>query len=427
LLALSLFVIAEFQLNNTFAKSNEHTDVTLDRLDTKSNNRINPDSSVEKDIPSVELSYGGKTHKMLPFVVVQDQDIHKLNFPQLPDDFKPTLRIPQEEAFSLIFDSKPRETNAFIIDYDADVTEISPVNKLGKNSFSISGVHGPRTLEVRTIYPNDEYVTYTLLVDVGKNGPGSNAEYIEKDLIEPAQSSVNSGTSDQESDIQSYQSSNEMDTASVAERIQSEYGGLIGASNPVATDSSNPVATDSSNPVATDSSNPVATDSSNPVETDSSNPVETDSSNPVANDMIRPVSEMSTTGSSCMDFEIPVENMTTRNNSTITDSSMATNITQESTPWVQIDLGSSRKICGLNVQFKEDPDEVRFFTVELSTDGTSYSEPKYYSNSGSGTSGEIYNLNEEPVSARYIKVTELGRNGTDTNWASEIKVLGLKD
>jgi F5/8 type C domain-containing protein len=403
LLALSLFVIAEFQLNNTLAKSNEHTDVNLDRPDTKSNYRNNQDSTLEEDIPSVELSYGGKTHKMLPFVVVQDQDIHKLNFPQLPDDFKPTLRIPQEEAFSLVFDSKPRETNAFIIDYDADVTEISPVNKLGKNSFSISGVHGPRTLEVRTIYPNDEYVTYTLLVDVGKNGPGSNAEFIGEDLAEPAQTSINLGTSGQESNIQSYQSSNEMDTASVAERIQSEYGGIIEASNPV------------------------ETDSSNPVETDSSNPVETDSSNPVETDMIRPVPEKSTTGSSCMDFEIPVENMTTRNNSTITDSSMASNTTQESTPWVQIDLGSSKQICGLNVQFKEDPDKVRFFTVEVSTDGTLYSEPKYYSNSGSGTSGEIYNLDEEPVSARYIKVTELGRNGTDTNWASEIKVLGLKD
>jgi hypothetical protein len=377
LLALSLFAVTEFQLSNVLAKPNEEADVKLDPSDTKPKDKYVQDSTGKEDIPSVKLSYGGQTHKMLPFVVVQDQDIHKLNFPQLPDDFKPVLQIPQEEAFSLVFDSKPRETNAFIIDYDADITEISPVNKLGKNSFSISGVHGPMTLEIRTIYPNDKYVTYTLLVDVGKTGSDS-AIGSGGDSTESIQSIGNPGKNGQESDIDTYQSLRGINADSVAERIQSEYGGIIEAANPLETD------------------------------------------------MISPLTEMSQTGRGCMDFEIPIENVTTKNNSTLTDSAKASNSNQESTPWIQIDLGSSKQICGIKVQFKQGTDEVRFFTVELSTDGTSYTEPRYYSNSGSGSSGEIYNYDEEPVSARYIKLTELGKNGTDTEWASELKIMGLR-
>jgi hypothetical protein len=378
LLALSLFAVTEFQISDVLAKPNEKSDVESEPSDTKSKDSNVEESTGKEDIPSVKLSYGGQTHEMLPFVVVQDQDIHKLNFPQLPDDFKPVLQIPQEEAFSLIFDSKPRETNAFIIDYDADITEISPVNKLGKNSFSISSVDGPRTLEIRTIYPNDKYVTYTLLVDVGKTASDS-AIVSRGDSTESIQSLGNTGKNEQESGIDTYQSLRGMNADSVTERIQSEYGGIIEAANPLETD------------------------------------------------MISPVTETSQTGSGCMDFEIPIEKVTTKNNFTLTDSTKASNSTQESTPWIQIDLGSTKQICGIKVQFKQGTDEVRFFTVELSTDGSSYTEPRYYSNSGSGSSGEIYNYDEEPVSARYIKLTELGKNGTDTEWASELKVMGLKD
>jgi hypothetical protein len=378
LLALSLFAVTEFQISDVLAKPNEKSDVESEPSDTKSKDSNVEESTGKEDIPSVKLSYGGQTHEMLPFVVVQDQDIHKLNFPQLPDDFKPVLQIPQEEAFSLIFDSKPRETNAFIIDYDADITEISPVNKLGKNSFSISSVDGPRTLEIRTIYPNDKYVTYTLLVDVGKTASDS-AIVSRGDSTESIQSLGNTGKNEQESGIDTYQSLRGMNADSVTERIQSEYGGIIEAANPLETD------------------------------------------------MISPVTETSQTSSGCMDFEIPIEKVTTKNNFTLTDSTKASNSTQESTPWIQIDLGSTKQICGIKVQFKQGTDEVRFFTVELSTDGSSYTEPRYYSNSGSGSSGEIYNYDEEPVSARYIKLTELGKNGTDTEWASELKVMGLKD
>ena len=62
----------------------------------------------------------------------------------------------------------------------------------------------------------------------------------------------------------------------MAERIQSEYGGIIEASG-----------------------------------------------DPLETDKISPVTEMSQTTSGCMDFEIPIENITTKNNSTLTDSTEA--------------------------------------------------------------------------------------------------------
>lgn len=378
LLVLILFAVIEFQLSNVLAKPGGEKAVMVDPSDTKPKDKNVADAMAKGDIPSVQLSYGDHTYKMLPFVVVQDQDVEKLNFPQLPDDFRPVIEIPQEEAFTLLFDTKPRETNAFIIDYDADITEISPVNKLGKNSFSVSGVYGPRTLEIRTIYHNDMYVTYTALVDIAKTGSNSVIKSA-ADSTEPVYTMGNQGSDGQGSNIGTSQSDTKINADTVEGRILREYGGMTEAATPLETN------------------------------------------------LVKQVTEISQTGNGCMDFEIPVKNVTTRDNSTSGDSAKASNSNPDSAPWIQLDLGSTKQICGIKVQFKQGTYDVKFFTVELSTDGTSYTEPKYYSNSGSGSSGEIYNYDGEPASARYIKLTELGNNGTDTGWASELKVLGLKD
>ena len=105
---------------------------------------------------------------MLPFVVVDEDGVKKLNFPRLADEYKPAVKIPSDKAFTFEFTKMPREVNAFGIDYDADTTEVNPLVKIGKHQFSFGNLHGIRTLELRAIYDNGKYVTYTALVNIDK-------------------------------------------------------------------------------------------------------------------------------------------------------------------------------------------------------------------------------------------------------------------
>ena len=105
---------------------------------------------------------------MLPFVVVHEDGVKKLNFPRLADEYKPAVKIPSDKTFTFEFAKMPREVNAFGIDYDADATEVNPLIKIGKLQFSFGNLHGTRTLELRAIYDNGKYVTYTALINIEK-------------------------------------------------------------------------------------------------------------------------------------------------------------------------------------------------------------------------------------------------------------------
>ena len=89
---------------------------------------------------------------MLPFVVVTEDGVKKLNFPHLPDEYKPVVNISSNSSFSVEFTKKPREVNAFLIDYDADTTEITPLTRLGKTEFGLGSLYGLRPVEVESYF-----------------------------------------------------------------------------------------------------------------------------------------------------------------------------------------------------------------------------------------------------------------------------------
>jgi hypothetical protein len=122
----------------------------------------------DPSLPSVKLAYSNHTYDMLPFVVVTEDGVKKLNFPHLPDEYKPVVNISSNSSFSVEFTKKPREVNAFLVDYDADTTEISPLTRLGKSEFGLGNLYGLRTIEVRAIFDDGKYVTYTCLADIQK-------------------------------------------------------------------------------------------------------------------------------------------------------------------------------------------------------------------------------------------------------------------
>ena len=135
---------------------------------TTSHRAIAVDPIQDPSPPSVKLVYANHTYEMLPFVVVTEDGVKKLNFPRLPDDYKPVVNISSNSSFSVDFTKKPREVNAFLIDYDADTTEITPLTRLGNTEFGLGNLYGLRTIEVRAIFDDGRYVTYTCLADIQK-------------------------------------------------------------------------------------------------------------------------------------------------------------------------------------------------------------------------------------------------------------------
>jgi hypothetical protein len=125
-------------------------------------------------IPPVKFVYANHTYDMLPFVIVDQDGVKKLNFPHLADEYKPIAQIPSDATFNLEFATKPREVNAFGIDYDADTTEVNPLTKVGKYQYTFDKLNGMLTLEVRAIYDDGKYVTYTGLIKINKPSNGSN-------------------------------------------------------------------------------------------------------------------------------------------------------------------------------------------------------------------------------------------------------------
>lgn len=123
-------------------------------------------------IPPVRFVYSNHTYDMLPFVVVDQDGVRKLNFPHLADQYKPIAQISSDATFNLEFSTKPREVNAFGIDYDADTTEVNPLTKVGKYQYSFGKLNGILTLEVRAIYDDGKYVTYTGLIKINKPSNG---------------------------------------------------------------------------------------------------------------------------------------------------------------------------------------------------------------------------------------------------------------
>ena len=71
---------------------------------------------------------------------MDNENLERINFPHLPDDFEPEVTISPEDPISFSFLTKPREINAFFIDYDADTTEMTPLHRVGKTQFSFGDV-----------------------------------------------------------------------------------------------------------------------------------------------------------------------------------------------------------------------------------------------------------------------------------------------
>ena len=327
----------------------------------------------ENSVPIAKMVYNSKSYEMSPFVVVENDDLKRLNFPQLADDFQPVAQISPNDNISFTFLTKPREMNAFFVDYDADTTEMTPLHRVGKNQFSFTDVYGPNTLELRVIYPDGKYVTYTCLIEVMK--PEVKEVSLDSNLVSENNDMMNSN--DKSYPVtQSYNpdSSEFGQTSPAEEHIVNQYNEMFDMDNEQST----------------------SLDSLN---------FDQESTN------------------TCEYNEIPIVDVQTDTNNNDSNTDVNTTNSDAKPRWATLDLGQEQNICGLKVSFANVDNEIKFFTLEFSNDGKKYTTAEYYSSTGTNSPSEIYDLKEGPIKARFIKITELDITES-IQWISDLIVLG---
>ena len=371
------------------AQSDEKSEKSTDSKKSEADDS----NKVEINVPVAKMVYQNKSYEMSPFVVMENENLQRINFPHLPDDFEPEVTISPEDSISFSFMTKPREINAFFVDYDADTTEMTPLHRVGKTQFSFGDVYGPNTLELRVIYPDGKYVTYTCLIKVEKPevkevaldsssistmSTGNNINIMNKNDDNSVVSTEMSNSNTNDNSYQSFElndpdSSGFGQVSPTEEHVLNQYDNFV-------------------------------------------DPTDEQQHNEL--DFIN--SEQQTTNT-CEYNEIPIMDVQTdTNNSNNTDG----NSTDSDKPrWTALDLGQEQEICGLKVSFANVDNEIKFFTLEFSNDGQKYTPAEYYSSTGTNSPSEIYDLKEGPVKARFIKITELDITES-IQWISDLTVLG---
>ena len=329
----------------------------------------------ENSVPIAKMVYNSKSYEMSPFVVVENDDLKRLNFPQLADDFQPVAQISPNDNISFTFLTKPREMNAFFVDYDADTTEMTPLHRVGKNQFSFTDVYGPNTLELRVIYPDGKYVTYTCLIEVMKPEVKEVSLDSNSNLVSDNNDTMNSNDKSYPA-TQSYNpdSSEFGQTSPAEEHIVNQYNEMFDMDNEQST----------------------SQDSLN---------FDQESTN------------------TCEYNEIPIVDVQTDTNNNDSNTDVNTTNSDAKPRSATLDLGQEQNICGLKVSFANVDNEIKFFTLEFSNDGKKYTTAEYYSSTGTNSPSEIYDLKEGPIKARFIKITELDITES-IQWISDLIVLG---
>lgn len=327
----------------------------------------------ENSVPVAKMVYNNKSYEMSPFVVVENEDLKRLNFPQLADDFQPIAQISPDDNISFSFLTKPREMNAFFVDYDADTTEMTPLHRVGKNQFSFTDVYGPNTLELRVIYPDGKYVTYTCLIEVMK--PEVKEVSLDSKLVSDNNDMMNSNDNSYPA-TQSYNpdSSEFGQTSPAEEHVVNQYNEMFDMNNE-------------------------------------------------QNTSLNSLNFDQESTNTCEYNEIPIVDVQTDTNNNNSNSDMNSTNSDAKPRWATLDLGQEQNICGLKVSFANVDNEIKFFTLEFSNDGKKYTTAEYYSSTGTNSPSEIYDLKEGPIKARFIKITELDITES-IQWISDLIVLG---
>jgi hypothetical protein len=125
--------------------------------------------TIEPKIPQATCNYAGQAYYLTPHIFNDGEKSIRIDFPDLPDDHEPKMIVKEGEELTMEFDGEnPTEVEALLVDYDADVTETYPLEKVDENTFKAKET-GIKTLEVIASFPDGQHISYTTLIDV-QNG-----------------------------------------------------------------------------------------------------------------------------------------------------------------------------------------------------------------------------------------------------------------
>ncbi len=82
--------------------------------------------------------------------------------------------------------------------------------------------------------------------------------------------------------------------------------------------------------------------------------------------------------------------------------------------WIQVDLGTGKKICSVDIAWYKGNERQNNFTISASNDGIKFSDILSSNSSGSTSSSEKYNVSD--TNARYLRITVNGN--TENTYAS---------
>jgi F5/8 type C domain/Calcineurin-like phosphoesterase len=88
--------------------------------------------------------------------------------------------------------------------------------------------------------------------------------------------------------------------------------------------------------------------------------------------------------------------------------------------WIQLDLGTSKNICSIDIAWHEGNERQNNFTISSSNDGIKLSDILSSNSSGSMSSSEKYNVSD--TNARYLRITVNGNTQNSYAGITEISV-----
>ena len=121
---------------------------------------------INLNVPEITITTGSKEIVLKPFVEIGGDKLTKLGFPDLPDNDNPKISIDINKPIKVNYhDKEIKKVEGYVIDYDADVNEMIPLDNTGINKFEFpdSLGEGPKTLEIRILMTNNQKISYTVL------------------------------------------------------------------------------------------------------------------------------------------------------------------------------------------------------------------------------------------------------------------------
>jgi F5/8 type C domain len=126
-------------------------------------------SEQTKNIPQVTMMYNDKVYPMSTFVLANGGEMNKITIPAAnpPNDgSNPPVRVQLGNTVHFQFDKEPTKVSAYLIDMEAQPVELYAQRQIGAKDFQIVGPEGILNYELHAFFPDGQYTSQYLLVNV---------------------------------------------------------------------------------------------------------------------------------------------------------------------------------------------------------------------------------------------------------------------